>query len=336
MEAYVRGSKANRQAPNHPMKKNTRMRYFILAQLFTQAAAQAGIGRPAGTSAKFLLLNPDPRTTAMAEAGAMVENGAFAAHGNPAGLTRLKNAELTILRNQFLQDVNQDFIGMGRAVGFGGLALSSVRLETAPFPSYDATGSRTGSVTTQDLSLALSAGGKTPFADLDAGASLKFIRQTLASRRASGWAADFGVTGKIRPLWRWGACFSHIGAGLKFDNERAPLPALARLGVLRQDGFRSRLIAGADADFGQDQSMSFGAGGQWRITRGLAGRAGYRFSAPERSSGLRAGFGLEFGNIQLDYAWSAHPYFESAHRLGVTILFWPASKTAPLSFAGKI
>jgi hypothetical protein len=267
----------------------------------------------------------------MGESQTAVAEDAYAAYWNPAGLALVPFPQLAATYNRSFAGVNHQYLSLAWPLRAGStLNLNFTRLGIDALEGFDAQGTRTGKVEAGDQALGV-AYGRTLAGDgadrpmLSAGLGLKGVRENLAGASAQTVAADMGLLATWRPKpsgseWRMGFSALNLGPGLKFDQERAPLPTAYRLGLAWRARSREGdvLTLSADPVFSRDEK-TFGAfGAEYEVWRGLALRMGYR-TGQGIGTGFRAGAGLKLNAVEIDYAFALFGELGQMHRVGLTL-----------------
>lgn len=312
----------------------------VLASLL--AASPLWAGEPGTAGATFLKLGAGARAVGMGEANTAVADDAYAAYWNPGGLSQLRYPELVFSHNQHLEGVNQQFVSYAHPL-LGGTVLGAnlTRLAVGSFDAYDNAGGRNGSVSADDLAVGLSiargftlAGPGAPF--FGAGASVKHVRERLASASASTFAMDLGLITRDWERWlgswargaRLGFAMRHIGPGMRFVSETTRLPTTAAVGLsMERTLWKDPFIASVEYSRPNDSQGAVSIGGEYWLNQMVAARVGY-CSGLDEGLGLRFGVGLRLKKLQIDYAFSGYGDLGNTHRIGLTLRF-AAPTSAP-------
>ncbi len=288
------------------------------AALMTAQAHGFGWSDKGTSGAQFLKIAPGARIPAMGEAAAADCSDAYALYYNPAALGRIKRPEAALAHNSYFQGIRHDFgavavpmlawtnsplpgnsIGtLGFSVtslGVGGIERRGVVETDAPSDTFGASDFAYTAGYGYELSQALALGG-----------SLKAIEQTLDSAHASAFAADGGLlygAGEFAV----GAGFRNMGGGVSLGSSPDPLPFLMYAGAAyRQKG---PLHLAVDIRVPRDHRVMLSLGGEYRrpVGQGMSAalRAGYNSANtdPDGLTGVVAGAGLGYGNMEFDFAW---------------------------------
>src|SRR5262245_37558041 len=103
-------------------------RLIALALLAALGAPALAAGKAGTSGAAFLKIAPGARAAALGEAYTALADDSSAILWNPAGLARLKKAEVSATRAQWLQEGSHDFLAGAIPTQYGSFALSIVSL----------------------------------------------------------------------------------------------------------------------------------------------------------------------------------------------------------------
>lgn len=320
----------------------------VLAALAASAPHAQTLGEAGGT---FSLLRLDPSARVAALGGvadvltANAEDAGLAdpavALYNPALLTPSAHRALGVSYLDHELDVRAGFVTYAREVGHVGTVGASIRyLSYGDFERADEAGQGDGSTfgggetaVTLAVSRPLASGflgGSTlrggvaltgAFAGLDDASARLFAADIGVAAELPGPAVVVGVTVRNLPL-----AFDALGA-----DEDAPAADL-RVSVAKRLRYIPLTVAvtgydlqniGSTGDGGALRHLN--AGGELRLGRAIAARAGYNFrrhddlSSGERLdlAGLTAGFGLSLRRIAVDYAYHGWSGFGGLHQFAV-------------------
>jgi hypothetical protein len=287
----------------------------------------------ANTGAAFLKIPVGPRVVGMGEAAVAYIDDASALYYNPAGLANAPTYSALLSHNQWLLDMNHEYVAgaygteelgkFGLALdywGSGGIQGINIRGETIPGYMFSAA----------DWSLALGYGRNVSYFSFGLGA--KFIHEQNESLSTSAVAFDAGAMYKtpLRGL-KAGASVTNVGTQGKLYQESYNLPWQARLGArydYRIIGVAADLILngeglGTRSELSDNSVMSppvgIAAGVECRPVELIALRVGYRTGSDYGGfSGLRAGLGLSWHGIGVDYAFAPYGRLGASHRIAIS------------------
>jgi hypothetical protein len=272
----------------------------------------------ASTGAAFLKIPVGPRVCGMGEAAVAYIDDASALFYNPAGLANVPSFDVLLAHNQWLLDMNHEYVAgvygteelgkFGLAFDYWGSgAIQGINIRGETIPGY--------TVSAADWSLNL--GYARSFSYLSVGLGLKLVHDQHESLSTSAVAFDAGVMYKT-PLkgLKAGISVANIGTKGKLVEESYSLPLQVRLGWRYDIG-----IVGVSQDFilSETEKPGIAAGAECRPVQMLALRLGYRTGSDvDGFSGLRAGLGLSWHGIGVDYAFAPYGKLGSSHRISIS------------------
>jgi long-subunit fatty acid transport protein len=272
----------------------------------------------ASTGVAFLKIPVGPRVCGTGEAAVAYIDDASALFYNPAGLANVPTFDVLLAHNQWLLDMNHEYVagvygseGLGKfGLAFdywGSGAIQGINIRGETIPAYI--------ISAADWSLNL--GYARSLSDLSVGLGLKFIHQQQESLSTSAVAFDAGAMYKT-PLkgLKVGVSVANIGTKAKLYQESYGLPLLARLGWRYDIG-----VIGVTQDFilSETEKPGIAAGVECRPVEILALRVGYRTGSDvDGLSGLRAGLGLTWHGIGVDYAFAPYGKLGASHRISIS------------------
>ena len=272
----------------------------------------------ANTGAAFLKIPVGPRVCGTGEAAVAYIDDASALFYNPAGLANVPTFDLLLAHNQWLLDMNHEYVAgvygteelgkFGLAFDYWGSgAIQGINIRGETIPDYV--------ISAADWSLNL--GYARSISNLSFGVGVKFIHQQQESLSTSAWALDAGAMYKT-PLkgLKAGLSVANIGTKAKLYQESYNLPLQARLGWRYDIG-----IVGVTQDFiiSETEKPGIAAGVECRPVEVLAVRVGYRTGSDyDGLSGLRAGLGLTWHGIGVDYAFAPYGKLGASHRISIS------------------
>ena len=277
------------------------------------------------TSASFLKQSPGARAQALGGSFAAVSGDPDSVFWNPAGLARVSLPSFGLSYNALLETAASGSgywvlkRGDGRTLGLGLLYQGQ-----SPLQGYNSVGDPTGTFTAYDYCPTITAARR--FDGVSAGLGLKLVHSTLAGQGATSVALDAGVQGRdVSQLGDGmidvGAYIQNLGPPMTMGAQSDPLPFQAVAGLLWKA--HPDFHVAVDGHAPADQSAFVSAGGEYAHSWGqtaLALRAGYNFKTHRNlsgSAGLSAGFGLDFTQLRVDYAWVPYGDLGTTHRISL-------------------
>lgn len=282
---------------------------------------------PGTAAADFLKIPVGARESALGGSAAAAA-GPVALVYNPALLSGLERAEVSYSYNNYLPGISQHWLGGALPVWRGTLGAGLNYLSVEPFPAYDDADNRTGSVSAYDVSAvvgyALALGDS-----LAVGGAVKHIAGRLDDRTASTWAADAGLSFRLRRGLRLGLSGENLSSGrLKFISygfrPARKFKAGASYLAGRTGGDVTALLA-LDFNFPEDGPDFVSAGLETSLYRMLVLRTGYT-SFGDASNGISFGLGLRMrggsgSEILLDYSYASTYDLGNTQRFSVSRRF---------------
>ena len=309
--------------------------------LLTPSALAVNIHDSAGTAgAAFLKIEGGSRPAGMGGAFAGIANDINTIFWNPAGLTSVRDRELTAMQHFSFADINNQTVGYAQrserftwGASFLG-SFTEIERRISPTKEPDSTVTVGGFAT--GLSLAFPLGSA-----MSVGGTAKLISQQLDIQNSYGVAADVGILLHLVD--------NHLGIGVAVQNAGVldggeNLPIAIRAGMAYRtwkevvgenpglDALPREVWAlGADVHIPLiDASPSFHIGAERWFYDVVAARLGYRIGLNDNpANGLALGIGVRrsgddaLANIdfQFDYAFVPDAYVGNAHRVSVITRF---------------
>jgi hypothetical protein len=258
---------------------------------------------------------------------------------NPAGLALIgrqsgetSRAEFGFTHTQWLLDSKFDFAGFAQQTRLGTFGLGLIRLGTGNQEARDENRQVLGEYSASDSVYTLGYGktfeGIGPKGALGLGANLKYLESRIGSDSASTVALDVGAVRRFErvPL-SFGLSVLNIGRGMKFIDQRDPLPLAMSVGAAYSLGGLVNLALDVRHE-PYDRRTDVGVGTEYAVLPMFMLRAGYASQAaraaqggPAPLSGLAGGFGLRIGNYRADYTFTPFGYLGNVQRISLGARF---------------
>lgn len=296
------------------------MKASTLCALVTMAAGLAAAAARAETNAAsaFLSVGPGARPAALAECYAALAAGPFGCAYNPAGLAQAESLAFGLQHHEWVQDIRLEYLAAQAPLGPGAVHGSVEFVNYGQLETWDAGGRRTGEVLTPyDLAVSAAYGlALAPEWQVGAGLTL--------THGAVGGSQDTGLGATVGALWRtpWPGVTAavvgkHLGASL--SGYLFPMRAVAAVSyaALAEDALQADAELSAPLAEGDFEAA---LGAEYTLWRMLSFRLGYRWSAGERNaplSGLAAGAGIKWQNLELGYALRPLGDFGLSHQISL-------------------
>lgn len=293
---------------------------WILASCVLAAAAPAEAADPGRTVLPFLKIGVGARAASLGDAFVAVVSDASATYWNPAGLLRIANSDVEGTHNAWIQDLRHEFAAVGFHRGRHGFGASFIGFYSDDIEARDDTGAYAGLFAYSDVAFAGSYAFQLTDA-LGAGATVRYVRQSIDDETLSGMSFDLGGTWAtpIQGL-NAGAVLRHLGGQVSYDIEGAQsfdLPTTVQVGVAYTEptfaGGGMTLSADVLAASGDDASFRVGA--EYRLRESFLLGAGYKGGLDNEN--VSFGVGYDRG-LRVHYAFT--PLYDdlgNSHRISV-------------------
>ena len=295
----------------------------IIVLIVSSAFAQT-----AGLS--FLKIGVGGRATGMAEAFTAVANDASATYWNPAGLINAKKNHISFTHNEWLQDVNSEYVAFVLPKGKQafGLSLNSTNISGIEIRGNRPSLQPIGTFDAHDLAIGVSyARSLRPY--LEWGVTIKYVYEKIYIDATSGIAGDLGLTYHFSKFpVNLALVLQNVGFMAKLKNEAPALPNLLRFGFSYIPTFS--ILTGSwtfAGDFVSDleKKSHVSLGAEYFLKKFFALRFGYQSGFELKNNSFlinHFGFGLISGRFLLDYGYVPMKFdFGQGHRLTFGIKF---------------
>jgi hypothetical protein len=259
------------------------------------------------------------RPAALGGAYCAVADDAAATMWNPAGLARLRRAEIAVTHNRWFTSSRLNNVGAACRLGNAavlGAALTHVGYGVLPV--YDGSGNRTGEFSPYEASAALACGFEVP-AGLAFGVGVKGNIQHTWDSDVQSWACDAGAQWQLTDRMALGFSAGNVGRYLWPGDANTPLPVTLRTGFCGRAGKDALVIAG-DIVWTREQRFTGSAGVELGTT-GFRLRGGCTTGTGGQALGLTAGVGFIRGSLKVDYAYVPNLALGATHQISMGILF---------------
>lgn len=290
----------------------SRLASVFIAAAFSAASVSADFeARDAGRPGAVLDFAAGARALAMGEAYTAVVEDASAVYWNPAALRLIEQNNLVTMFSTLPESTSFSFASFAYPMRrYGALGFGIADLRSSGFTRRDADGNDAGGFDVADTAFLFSHG----FSPIDrwmAGSTLKVIRQDVADNDDFAFGLDVGGMYRATPQWRLGVSLQNVIAPtFSLDTSEESYDRGARIGAMYEPIRRVSLAA--DVGLFENQSAALAIGGDFRVTDLLSLRAGLNRSE------FSAGFGMQFGDWNLDYAFATAFFNKAVREIGNT------------------
>ena len=157
--------------------------------------------------------------------------------------------------------------------------------------------------------------------DLGIGVAIKYVSETLDSRKSSLIALDLGSTYYVSDSLRLGVSIIDLSiTKATFVSESAGLDTSARFGGLyTMKAFSHKLHVSSDLIYSGNDGLNYAVGLDYVIHPNFSVRTGY--NSMSDLGKLSLGAGLNLGDFDLDVSYKPMLYFGETYRLGLSFGF---------------
>ncbi len=309
----------------------------VKAQLFpTLGGQRVGI-----STAQFLKIGVGGRASALGGAFVAIANDVSALYWNPAGIVQFKNDEIMFSHNNWVVDINHDFLGGVYHFGSSaiGLAVTGLSMDDMPVTTEFApfgTGQFFGF---SDIAVAFTYAQRMTD-KFSFGVTVRYVEETLDKLKMRGVMIDLGTyywTGLGST--RFAVAVSNFGAELapdgkvvlignrgdKTDWQSFAPPTMFRFGFAFEpyETKEHKLTTSIQLNHPNDNSENFAIGLEYVWRSILFLRGGYKFNMDAQNYSFGAGLNVPISIAQftLDYAFANFEKLGSVHRFSIILGF---------------
>jgi hypothetical protein len=277
------------------------------------AYGDVSVGAGAGS---FLQFEIGGRSAGMAGAHVAAASGVTAQFWNPAGLSSLSSPQVGGMHATWLGDLKYEWVGYARPLSpkLGVGSLSVAYFHMPGIQGLDEFGDPTGEFRVHDMAVTLGL-ARPVGSHASLGANAKMIRQNLADVSATGLAFDMGATVRVAGA-NVAAVMQNLGPRISYGATSYPLSRQMRFGASREVA-GSRVLLAADYNIPSDYFHDARFGVELRAHPNISLRTGYKmeFGTADPADGFSYGIGIQFKQLNLDYAMTPDDAFDDVHRL---------------------
>jgi len=278
------------------------------------------------SSMKMLSMPSEPRQAALAGAGIASPKNAGEALRNPLAGLAANSPSLSFSKTEFSDNIGASRTSMLANVAFGGWHLTTgiESLNYDKIDEYTEDGLPAGAFTAGTVAAQLGIAKK--FNSASAGLTARYAHQNIYDYDEQGFLFDGGVKydfiKNIAFLKKieFGAIFSNFGWLRSKEKEIAPLSVQSGItaSCALPLGFSGALST--DLYRRNDSAKEFRTGLEIMFRETFSLRFGYPFSGEENEA-LSAGFAVNLGFADIEYAYQNRAVLEANHIFGISIYF---------------
>lgn len=289
---------------------------FFSVSLSAQNAGKNGLS--------FMKYGFGAKNNSLADLGVVFANDVTALSYNPALLVNMADVQLSLTHNQSIQDVRSEMIGFGFsydkikfAIGANTTSIDDIEIRTVPGEavstfnaSYFYGSFSTGFYLTEQLS---------------AGATIKYLYESMLTDEATGLGFDLGLAYKnVIENLNLGLAVRNLGSMNKLRDEETKLPKDIRFGaayLLNLNQYKTDITLGTGINkYFEEEDTHFSVAADILYDRLLAIRVGYMTGY--EAKGITLGMGINWNSFNFDYAYTPFTYdLGNAHTISVGYCF---------------
>ena len=295
---------------------------FAVSGVFSQESSSN-----AGTASILLLrIGPNPRISSMSEAFSGLANDENALYYNPAGLSTIASAGISLNHTEWFEDIRIENLTFAYPISKKmGIGLGLTHLWMPSIESFDYLGQSLGSIDVSSSIVDFGFSYKIQSA-FSVGIGVKYFQEKLATYSAAGFGFDLGLLLKtmISGL-SVGIAAQNYGGNIKYDQQNQKIPLTFRGGLSYQLA-RTSLLFSLDVIKSSDSDIRIYLGSEYTFNNQLSLRIGNKFSEAEIfTPSFGAGFHLQ-GRYNFYYTYGMYSDLGGIHQLGFTFNFGNPSK----------
>lgn len=311
----------------------------ILTLLFAVVAlqAQGALAGPndAGTfGAPFLRIPVGARLTATPDIVAGLRPDASLLFSNPAVLSGIPSSEVFFTTSNWLDDMRFSAASAVFPIARAGISLSvgTTFLYSGDLKGFDEVLNVVAEENYYDVGIQTAVSKRFESLRLSLGAGVTYIRQHLYPNDGDGAAFTAGGS------YGWGANEVHLilknfGGKVSFPGVDYQVAAETVVGLGRIVETRyGRLNAGAQLVFSRSVGNRLQCGLDYRFNRLFSLRTSLpdALGVSDETAPFSAGFGVEYGDIALEYAYTPRDYFLATHTVSMVFALgqWRSGRVA--------
>ncbi|MCI0453096.1 MAG: SPOR domain-containing protein [Candidatus Latescibacteria bacterium] len=293
-----------------------------LSGTFAEVRAQQGAGTYA---APFLKIPVGARLMSSPDVVAGLAPDATVMYANPAFLAGLPRGAAFVTTSEWLDNLTFTSAGFALPIGSQGtvLGVGATFLYSGGVQGYDAALNPVSEESFYDMGLDLTVSHAFRGTGLALAAGTTIIREHVLPTDGSGYAFHLGASYWMGPNL-FHAAARDLGGTVSFDSESWSVAPEYSFGGGRI--FASRLgqfFAGAQFADSDAYGTRLQLGVDYQFNPTLTLRSGFteNMDNEQRGAPFNAGFGLHYGVMTLDYAYTPQEYFSSVHTFSLSYTF---------------
>ena len=279
-----------------------------------------------GTAAgSFLKLGAGARAAGLGEAYSAVAGSANSVYWNPAGLNAVRDLNICLMHSVWFAGLNYEWVaGAIRLDEKSAFGIGLQYMGYGDIVKTDDTGLNTGSFTPTDMAVIGSFG--TELEGFKIGFSVKNLTLTIINT-ATAVSFDAGIMKEIKldnNTLMLSVAGYNLSGGIKYIDDTTGLPFILRFGTAYFMG--DSFLLACDVTAPSDGKLYAAAGLEYQLKLSkefiIMLRGGYNTKTLDTlgsMSGMAAGGGIKYGDLQVDYAYKPYGDLGTTHRFSVAM-----------------
>ena len=298
-------------------------RYIVVTVILILTAcnlfAQDG---EAGQPGAFLRLGYGVKALGMGSAFTAIANDGSALFWNPAGLSQLKQTELTGMYSILSMDRQQNFVSISFPIkNVATFGIGWLQYGISDIDKRDESGNPIGTFSDNEMAVMFGLGSSIG-SNFSYGASVKYLDHTIDESKSNGFGFDFGLLlHDIFHVFNIGAALQSFSSSLNWDDTdtKEEIPYVIKTGAgIKVPTFP--LTLSFDYEMVEESTAKYHFGAQFDLFKGLALRAGYNYEYFTAGCSITVPIGNS--QFEVDYAYDPMSTLDfSDHRIGVCYKF---------------
>lgn len=286
------------------------------------ANAQGGAGSYA---APFLKIPVGARLMASPDAVAGMRPDASLMYSNPAFIAGLEHAEIFASTSEWLENLSFNSLGVALPLGNGGtvLGIGTTLLYSGGLKGYDESLNVVSEESYYNLGIDVTLGHRFGGTGLSAAMGATYLREHVLPENGSGVAFHIGAS-----YWAGRNLFHvaarDLGGSVSYDSGSWEIaPEWLAGGGRVFDSPLGQFFAGAQVAQSDAYGTRLQLGVDYRLNTMFTLRTGLNdnLDSAQPQSPFNAGFGMNYGPLSLEYAYTPQEYFSSAHTFSLAFAF---------------
>lgn len=297
-------------------------KYIIFGILIFSTVALFGENGESGQPGAYLRLGYGVKALGMGSAFTAIANDGSALFWNPAGLSQLKQTELTGMYSILSMDRQQNYASISFPIqNFATFGIGWLQYGVSDIDKRDEYGNAIGTFSDNEMAIIFGFGSRIG-SIFSYGATAKYLNHTLDDNKSNGFGFDLGfILHDIFKVFNVGAAIQSFASSLKWEStdNKEEIPYVIKTGIgIKVPNLPLTLTA--DYEMLEESTSKYHFGAQLNLFKGLALRAGY--NNEYFTAGCSITIPINNSQFEVDYAYDPMANLDfSDHRIGISYKF---------------